>query len=205
MIPPNQQTSRCVVTHCEPDQSVPAVSDLIERIASGDDSSRSLLFAHLYRELRSLAQARLRRYKPSLSMGATSLTHETYVRFIRTGRLRFEDQRKFLAFASKVMRTILIDELRSQLAERRGGGAAHVDLDEQAVANAKPDRFEALHVHEALHKLAELEPRVANVVELRYFGGLTEAEIAEALDVAERTVRRDWERARAFLFAVLHE
>ena len=118
--------------------------------------------------------------------------------------LSFADQAHFLAYAARAMRSVLVDLAREQQAERRGGGAAHVTLTtglgERLAAPAEP---ELLRVHEALQALAQIEPRLAEVVELRYYGGLSNDEIAAALGIGLRTVERDWERARSYLYASL--
>jgi RNA polymerase sigma factor (TIGR02999 family) len=136
-------------------------------------------------------------------LDATSLVHEFYLRLQSTGELEFPDRRHFFAYASKAMRSIVIDAVRDRLAQRRGGGAGEVALDtgiEEMIAAPGTD---ILGVHAALDELEQVDARLASVVEMRYFGGFSEAEIAEALEVTERTVQRDWHKARLLLAAML--
>jgi RNA polymerase sigma factor (TIGR02999 family) len=179
------------------------LSALIERVGGGDRDARDALFAAAYPELRKLARSRLRDGGRNTVMGTTALVHESYLRFLRAGELRVEDRRAFFAYCSKVMRSVIVDSVRERQAERRGGDLAEVTLDTQ-VSDALPSgEAEVLDVHEALLALEQAEPRLAKVVEMRYFGGYSEAEIAEALDVNERTVRRDWDKARLLLMVML--
>jgi RNA polymerase sigma factor (TIGR02999 family) len=131
--------------------------------------------------------------------------HESFVRLVGARDLRLEDRRHFFAYAAKTMRNIIIDSAREHLAERRGGGAEHVtlgDADAQQVAGSGASD-ELMRVNEALHELEAVDPELAELVEMRYFGGYTEVEIAELQGVAERTVRRRWDKARAWLFVAL--
>jgi RNA polymerase sigma factor (TIGR02999 family) len=129
--------------------------------------------------------------------------HESYLRFANAGQLRIEDRQHFLRYTSHVMRSVVVDLVRGKLAERRGGGVAHVTLNTGINDGAPAAEEEILRVHEALAELGALNERMAQVVEMRYFAGLTETEIADALGVTERTVRRDWEKARVLLAATL--
>ena len=125
-----------------------------------------------------------------------------YLKFLNGGQLRAEDRRAFFAYASSVMRSVIIDTVRQRQAERHGGQVEQVTLVTQLVNSGAADT-DVLRVHEALDVLAQAEPRLAQVVEMRYFGGYTEQEIAEALDLTERTVRRDWDKARLLLSEML--
>ena len=129
--------------------------------------------------------------------------HESYLRFANAGQLRIEDRQHFLRYTSHVMRSVVVDLVRGKLAERRGGGVRHVTLNTSIGDGAPAAEAEILRVHEALEQLAALNVRMAEVVEMRYFAGLTESEIADALGVTERTVRRDWEKARLLLAEAL--
>ena len=159
------------------------------------------LFALLYADLRRLAHSRLRKSSDMTLMQTTALVHESFLRLRGAGALDFPDRQHFLAYAAQVMRTVVVDLVRARQAERRGGQHAHVTLDTAVAENAlaQQQEDEVLRVHEALDALAAVEPRLAKVVELRYFGGLSEAEIAASLEVTERTVQRDWQKARLFL------
>jgi RNA polymerase sigma factor (TIGR02999 family) len=180
------------------------VGILLERARGGDSSAVAALFEQLYGDLRRIAHARLREGERDALLDTTALVHESYERFAKLARLDLADRSHFMAYASKVMRSVIVDLARERNAERRGGGMAAVTLTTglgEAVADAQP---EVLRVHEALDELAAIEPRLAQVVEMRYFGGLEHAEIAAALSIGLRTVERDWERARSFLYAALH-
>ena len=180
-----------------------SLTQLIEQVAAGDFGAREQLFAAAYSELRKLARSRLRDGGRNTFLETTALVHESYLRFIKTGQLRIEDRRAFFAYASKVMRSVIIDSVRERQAERRGGDVVEMTLDTQLAAELPSGEAEIMHVHEALLALEQAEPRLAQVVEMRYFGGYSEAEIAETLGLTERTVRRDWDKARLLLMSAL--
>ncbi len=175
---------------------------------AGDGAAAPAVFEALYADLRRVAHARLHEAGPrDALLDTTVLVHESFERFRRLRQLDVNDRAHFMAYASKVMRSVIVDFARERLAERRGGGAAHVTLTTgfgERLADPAQDP-EVLRVHEALQALAAMEPRLAQVVEMRYYGGLDNAEIAQALDVSLRTVERDWERARLVLFSMLSE
>lgn len=162
-------------------------------------------FALAYAELRRLAHARLRGGGRDAVLDTTALVHESYLRLAAERSAQFPDRLRFLVYAGKVMRSVIVDLVRQRQAERRGGGATHVTLTTQLglAASAEAGEREILRVHEALIELEALDPRMARVVEMRYFGGLTEEETAQALGVTDRTVRRDWQQARLFLAEAL--
>ncbi len=168
------------------------------------DADVDELFADTYRELKRLAHARLRSGGREGGLDTTALVHETYLKLSRA-QGRFPDRARFLVYAGRVMRSVIVDLVRVRLTERRGGEVLHVTLTgDVAEAHGLPNHEETiLHVHQAIEKMAAVDPRMAQVVELRYFAGLSDAEIGEALGVADRTVRRDWEQARLFLAAML--
>lgn len=179
-----------------------SLTQLIEQVGAGDREARDELFAAAYSELRKLAHSRLRGGSSSTMLQTTALVHESYLR-LNSGQLRFEDRRAFFAYAAKVMRSVIVDSVRTRQAERRGGGVAELTLDTQVAADLPSGEAEILHVHEALLALEQAEPRLATVVEMRYFGGYSEIEIGETLGLTERTVRRDWEKARLLLMVLL--
>ena len=179
------------------------ITELIRRVNEGDSAARDALFAEAYRELRKLARSRLRDGGRNTFLDTTALVHESYLRFLNAGTLRSDDRRAFFAYASKVMRSVVVDAVRERQAERRGGDLQRLTLDTMLVANLPAGEEELLQVHEALLALEEVDPRLAKVTEMRYFGGYSEQEIAEALDLTERTVRRDWEKARLLLMTWL--
>jgi RNA polymerase sigma factor (TIGR02999 family) len=157
------------------------------------------LFAVAYEELRRMARARLRDGGRSTVMETTSLVHECYLRFVSSGQLRAEDRRAFFAYASQVMRSVILNGIRERQAERRGGNVPQLTLSTEIEANLSSDEETILKVNEALEVLEQADSRLALVAQMRYFGGYSDQEIAETLDVTDRTVRRDWERARLIL------
>ena len=165
------------------------------------DEPGGKLFALLYDELRKLARNQVRRSSSPVS--TTTLVHESYLRLSESGRLSIEDQRYFLAYASTVMRSIVVDFARENLAQKRGGGVAPVTLNTDIVNSTVASDLQVLEIHDALDELGALDQRLAKVVEMRYFGGLSDAEIADALQLTTRTVQRDWEKAKLFLGAAL--
>jgi len=154
-----------------------------------------------YRDLRRMARARLAAGGRSTVLDTTALVHESYLRLARAHGLSFEDRLRFLSYAGQVMRSVIVDLVRERRAERRGGDAAKIALTTELGERLAADEGEReiLRVHDALETLAQRDARLAQVVELRYFAGMTEAEIAQVLQVTERTVRRDWSQARLFL------
>jgi RNA polymerase sigma factor (TIGR02999 family) len=157
------------------------------------------LFRELYSELRRIARAHRRRRSPSDTLSTTALVNEAYVRLKQSGRLATKDRLHFLALSARAMRFVLIDYARRSCAEKRGTGAAAFGLDAAAVAAATEHAESTLALHEALTRLALVHERMARVVECRFFGGMTEPEIAVVLGVSERTVRGDWQRAKIWL------
>ncbi|MBC7938662.1 MAG: sigma-70 family RNA polymerase sigma factor [Chitinophagaceae bacterium] len=158
--------------------------------------------AQVYRQLRVLARARLRAGGRGTLLDTTALVHETYLR-IASVDMDSAQERSFYAYASRTMRSVIVDLVRKRQAECRGGDLLIVTFT-NALAERQPAAADdILRVHEALEELASIDARLAQVVEMRYFAGLSEAEIARALDVSERTVRRDWEKARMLLSRAL--
>lgn len=174
---------------------------LIERTREGDGAAVNQLFSALYPELHRLAHFRLRRSEMVTSLDTTSLLHESYLRFLTTKRLRVNDRSHFLAYAARVMRSVIVDLVRRRLAERRGGGDVHVTLNTDLAESIPQSEDEILQLDDALEALAKVNARLVQVVEMRYFAGLREQDIAASLGVSERTVRRDWEKARLLLRA----
>jgi RNA polymerase sigma factor (TIGR02999 family) len=179
------------------------ISELIRRVNAGDSGAQDALFAAAYGELRTLARSRLRDGGRNTMLDTTALVHESYLRFVHGGQLRSDDRRAFFAYASRVMRSVIIDAVRERQAERRGGDLQRLTLNTQIVDNLPAGEDEVLRVHEALETLAQAEPRLAQVVEMRYFGGYSEKEVADTLGLTDRTVRRDWDKARLLLGAML--
>jgi RNA polymerase sigma factor (TIGR02999 family) len=161
------------------------------------------LFPLLYNELRRLARSRLAAGGRHTLLDTASLVHEAYLRMQRDGGVALNDREHFLAYAATTMRSVVIDFVRRRNADRRGGGIEHVTLDTKAAEQLGASDDEILAVHEALETLAKVDARLVSVVEMRYFAGLTDAEIGAALGLSDRTVRRDWDRARLLLAEML--
>jgi RNA polymerase sigma factor (TIGR02999 family) len=178
------------------------ITRLLDKVQSGQSGARDELFAAAYPELRTLARARLRG-GASPDMNATSLVHETYLRFVESGELRAADRRAFFAYASQVMHSVILNDVRKGHAQRRGGGGQAVTLDTTLMGEIAADGEAILKVHDSLLQLEQANPRLAEIAQMRYFGGFSNQEIADALDVNVRTVVRDWERARFLLAQAL--
>jgi RNA polymerase sigma factor (TIGR02999 family) len=161
------------------------------------------LFPLLYNELRRLARSRLAAGGRHTLLDTASLVHEAYLRMQRDGGVALNDREHFLAYAATTMRSVVIDFVRRRNADRRGGGVEHVTLDTRAAEELGASDDEILAVHDALETLAKVDPRLVSVVEMRYFAGLSDLEIAAALGLSDRTVRRDWDRARLLLAEML--
>ena len=160
--------------------------------------------AATYAELRILAHARLARAAPLTLLETTALVHECYLRLLKLGELKATERGRFLAYAGQAMRTIIVDFARQRAAQRRGNGLiVHMTLDELPDHAAGAEQL--LAIDAALQSLGRLDARLVQVVELRYFAGLGNEEIAKALDVDERTVRRDWDKARLLLMNSLKD
>jgi len=174
-----------------------SVTELLVAWAAGDEGSLERLTPLVYDELRRLARRHLAPERGD-TLQPTALVHEAYLRLIDQRSVNWQNRAHFYAIAARLMRRILIDHARRRVAERRGGGAIHMTLDE-AVAVSMARSAELLALDEALGELATVDPRKSRVVELRFFGGLSVQETAEVLGVSEVTVMRDWRTARAWL------
>jgi RNA polymerase sigma factor (TIGR02999 family) len=175
------------------------LTNLIRRAQRGDERAADELFRSIYPELRRMARLRLRKHTRNTLLDTTELVHESYLRFVSAGRLSIEDRAHFLGYTGKIMRSVIVDAARERIAKRRGGASANVTLNSRIVGNDVDGAAQILEVHDALEALAQQDARLVQVVELRYFAGMTELQIAGSLGIAERTVRRDWEKARLLL------
>lgn len=179
------------------------VAELLAAARQGQQAAVARLCEFLYQDLRQIARARLRAHQPMTLLDTTALVHESFLRLARLGRVDVADRSHFLAYAARVMRSVIVDLVRQKKAERRGGDHQHIPLDTDIAGSLAATEDDVLRVSEALDELAQVDARAVQVVEMRYFAGMTETEVAEALGVTERTVRRDWEKARLLLQAVL--
>lgn len=175
-----------------------AVTALLQRASAGDDDARAALFDVLYGELRKLAEAAMRRERPDHTLQPTALVHETYVRLADDGG-RFENRAHFFGVAASAMRRVLVDHARARRAQKRGGGDALVSVDDLDNLPGTTGAVDLVALDDALSRLSVLDPRQGRVVELRFFGGLSVEETAELLDLSPRTVKREWQMARAWL------
>jgi RNA polymerase sigma factor (TIGR02999 family) len=179
-----------------------AVTKLLERARGGQPAAVEQLVPLVYAELRRIAAGYVRRERPGQSLQATALVHEAYIRLLKDENLSFENRAHFLGIAARSMRQILVEHARARDAEKRGGERRRITLDD-AVASGQPLDADLLAVDQALERLAGRNPQHARIVELRFFGGLTTEETAEALGISPATVKRAWAVARAWMFREL--
>ncbi len=181
------------------------ITRLIARARGGDRTALDELFEVVYPDLRRIAHSRLRRGSPDPDLGTTALVNECYLKLRDSQRVEATDRAHFFSYMASAMRSIVVDIARHRASERRGGQALHVTLDDaQADSASANGEDEILRVHEALEAVAQLDTRLVQVVEMRYFAGMTDIEIADALSITDRTVRRDWQKARVLLAAALN-
>ncbi|HEX4233981.1 MAG TPA: ECF-type sigma factor [Caldimonas sp.] len=169
---------------------------------AGDRGAADRAYAALYPELLKIARARLRVHQPNTLLDTAGLVHESFLRFVSADKLGIADRKHFFAYAAKTMRNIVIDFARRRQAVRHGGAAERVTLDSRLLGEGAQEAS-VIDVDKILRELEALDPTLAQVVEMRYFGGFTDAEIAAAMDVSDRTVRRHWDKARAFMLVQL--
>jgi RNA polymerase sigma factor (TIGR02999 family) len=180
------------------------VTGLLKAFGAGDKEALNRLTAMVYDDLRRIAHRHLSRQRRGAGFDTTGLVHEAYLRLIDQTRAGFEDRGHFFAVATLAMRQIALNEARGRRAAKRGGAQAETTLDEaHVISDSDVERL--LVIDEAIDKLRQVDERLAQVVEHRVFGGLTDSEIALALDTSERTVQRDWARARAWLAVMLED
>ncbi len=189
---------RHAVNTMSSDTSPPSLSALVARADAGDSRAQDLLFSALYAELHRLAAREVQRQGPESPLSATTLLHEVYLAFAGRAEPDFPDRGHFLSYAAKAMRGVLIDRVRHNHAQRRGGGVRPTTLDsDHAMQVADPD--ELIAIHTALQSLELLDAGLAHLVDLHFFCGFTFAEIAAVQGVTERTVQRQWVKARTLL------
>jgi len=186
------------------DSSTAEVTVLLNKLASGDQEAAAQLVPLVYDELRRLAVRRLRHERSDHTLQATALVHEAYLKLAEQRNAKWQNRAQFFAIASQIMRRILVDYARTRQRIRRGGKQQRVALDD--VVLVSPERTgEVLAVNESLSKLEKLDPRQSRIVELRYFGGLTIEEIADVVGVASKTVTRELNVAKAWLYGDLNQ
>jgi RNA polymerase sigma factor (TIGR02999 family) len=177
------------------------ITQLLLAWGAGDAAALDELMPIVYAELRKLARSYMRNQRAGHTLQTTALVNEAYLRLIDSSRVKWQNRTHFFAISAQLMRRVLVDFARQRGSRKRGGEVHKVELDEAlAVAADDGQKTDLVALDEALKALAEMSPRQSQTVELRYFGGLSEEEIAEHLGVSVRTVRRDWSVARAWLF-----
>jgi RNA polymerase sigma factor (TIGR02999 family) len=187
----------------EPSVSPHRVTQLLAQWSHGDDAALAELTPLVYEDLRCLAHRHMGGERPDHTLQTTALVNEAYLRLAGQTNPSWQNRAHFFALAARAMRQILVNYAKSYRAQKRGGGALKVDLDDVAIVSPEESK-EIVDLHEALERLAALDSRKAQVVELKYFGGLNYDEMAEVLKISPVTVRRDWEFARAWLHTELH-
>ncbi len=174
------------------------ITRALEAAQSGKRAAVNALFQAVYDELKNLAARYLNKERVDHTLQPTALVNEAYVQMVDQTRVHWQGRAHFFAVAAQAMRRILVDHARKHKAAKRGGGRQRITLDEELIAGSRPDH-DVLILDEALEKLAELDPRQARMVELRFFGGLSVAEVAVVLDMSKRTVEREWTMIRSWL------
>lgn len=191
MLPDAQDSEPC---------AAPDLTILLNRMREGDRNAGNQAAALVYRELHRIASREMRRERAGHILQTTALVNEAYLRLAGPSQsLQIQDRAHFFALAAKQMRRILVDHARSSRAQRHGGSALRVDLDRVTLGTGEAN-IDVLLLNECMEELERLDPRAAQVVELRYFGGYSDKEVVEALGVSLATIRRDWEFARSWLF-----
>ena len=178
------------------------ITELLKQLTAGNREAESKLVPLVYEQLRRLATSYMRRERPDHTLQPTALVHEAYLKLMDQRRVSWQNRSHFYRLAARLMRRVLVDHAREVNASKRAKGQK-VALDE-SLAYSKEKPSELLAIDEALSRLAETEPRLGQVVELRFFGGCSEEEIARIVGVSARTVKRDWKLARAWLYAELN-
>jgi RNA polymerase sigma factor (TIGR02999 family) len=175
------------------------VAEILAEARRGEEGAVERLTPLVYDELRRMAHNQLRRMRPGRTLNTTALVHEAYLKLAGNSGSDWRDRSHFIAVAVVAMRHLLVDYARARAAQKRGGEVLRVTFDEELLEGAPP-AVDLLAVNQALDSLAERSQRLSRLVELRFFGGLTVAETAEVLETSERTIKRDWQKARAFLY-----
>lgn len=180
------------------------VTRLLQRWSDGEEEAFDRLLGLVYEDLRAIAHRRLEGERSGHTLQTTALVHEAYLRLVDAGDVDWSNRAHFFAIASKVVRRVLVEYARRRNAEKRGGGATRVQVTPGVAGeDLREQTLEVLALDDALSDLARRDPRLERVVEHRFFGGLSVAETAEVLEVSERTVERDWRRARTYLYRAL--
>lgn len=191
------------MTKLEPVRAEQDITQLLRDWGRGEESALDRLMPAVYAELRRIARNFMRRQNPGHTLQTTALVNEAFLNLVDSSRVNWQSRTHFFAIAAQLMRRVLVDAARRKNSKKRGGEYLRVTLDNGADI-APENNMDLIALDDALTRLAELNPRHSRIVELRYFGGLTEEQVAETLNISARTVRRDWTLARSFLFRELN-
>ena len=181
-----------------------SITELLHAHRKGDKDASERLLELAYKELHQMAHRQLQYRRPGQTLNTTGLVHEAYLKLFDKAESNFNDRVHFFAVSARAMRQILVDYARKVNAEKRGGNAQRTDLHASMISTAD-SKVEILDMDDALKQLHELSPRMSQIVELRFFGGMSIEEIAAVLDLSSRTVDRDWLKAKSFLYLALAE
>lgn len=179
------------------------VTRLLTRCSNGDAEAFDRLIQLVYEDLRGIAHRHLLSERANHTLNTTAVVHEAYLRLVNQATATWQDRAHFFAVAARVIRRLLIDYARKRNAEKRGGGGVHVPLSDDLDEAEERSAADVLAIDEALSRLAKHDPRLEQIVECRFFGGMTMPDTAEALGISRRTAERDWTRAKAYLFQAL--
>lgn len=174
------------------------ISEILQSVSANEAGARARLIESAYQELRRIAQGQMSRERDNHTLSATALANEVSIRLLKEGRLSIENRGQFFSYVARAMRNHLVDHARAKGCQSRGGDRGKLSLDESMAADKRRNE-DVLELNEALQTLAQSNPRVAQVVEMKYFGGLSNAEIAYALEISIATVKRDWDTAKQWL------
>lgn len=178
------------------------VTQLLQRVQEGSEKAYNQLFPLIYEELKKLAFSKLKKEHSDITISKTELVHEVYIKMINQDAVEFENRNHFLAIASRCMRQILIDHARKRKAKKRGGEKKDVTYIDE-ILKVQEEAAKLVDIDQKIEELSELNERLAKIVEMRFFGEMTMSAIADVLDISERTVKRDWAKARGWLYKEL--
>lgn len=181
------------------------VTQLLKEFQSGNQTAADRLWSEVYDELRDCARRKLQDERENHTLTTTALVHECYLKLVDQTQVQWKNRLHFFAMASRIMRNILIDYARRRTADKRGGDAPHLPLDDVSVGGEQRSADLLIALDQALDELEEFDERLARVVEYRFFGGMEEQEIADFMDLSARTIRRDWRKAKGWLSRVLKD
>jgi RNA polymerase sigma factor (TIGR02999 family) len=184
---------------------LPGLTQLLLEWRGGDETALERLMPLVYADLRSIARRCLRDEKRGEALETTELVNEAYLRLVRSSQVQWRDRAHFFAMAARLMRRVLVDEVRKRRFQKRGGDLVRVTLDDESASSTPTPDFNLLALDEAIERLAQFSPRKARVVEMRFFGGMTIEETAAALDVSIDVVKREWRTAKLWLLRALRE